>query len=96
MTFKFNVNSKVQIKLTAAGRQHLVDLHYKMHQSLPIIPEYLPPGEVEGWSTWQLWELMGIFGELMRLPTFSPPFEPTIRILDADTPYDSTIESKLD
>lgn len=83
---EFNVNHEVHVRLTDEGRR----LHKKAHDDLnahirSISPkarpfEYRPPAEdEEGWSEWQLWELMASFGAHMHNGC-KVPFETTIRI----------------
>ena len=47
--------------------------------------DYIPPKEdTEGWSTWQLWDLMQRFGQhfyLQNTPA-QMPFETTIEIIE--------------
>lgn len=74
MNVNFNINEKVKIKLTEMGKQILQEQGRKF-----TIDE-------EGYTTFQLWDLMSIFGEDiymgMRLPHI--PFEPNIILLDAE------------
>lgn len=64
---RFNINDKVRVRLTDHG--HFV--HRKSHEQLvghmrPGIRDefpYIPPIEdSDGWSEWQLWDLMRTFG----------------------------------
>jgi hypothetical protein len=65
----FNINHMIRVKLTARGKRLL-----QMHR--PICSATLRV-DADGWSEWQLWELMQTFGEhcVMGL---EPPFETTI------------------
>lgn len=78
---EINMNCKVRVKLTHAGRKHLLDRHIALCSQAGVEIDYEPREEVDGWSCWQLWELMGSFSELMRYPTLTPPFEPNIQLL---------------
>jgi hypothetical protein len=75
-THDFNVNDHVLVKLTEHGRE--LRRRYFARLGLPdgLLPELK---ETDGWSRWQLWELMSIFGEHMyngcRIP-----FETVIRV----------------
>ena len=76
----FNINDYVLVKLTVAGRW----LHRKRHDELrreyPSLPKYVPPkADADGYTKWQLWELMQVFGPGMSLVR-DPPFEMVIRI----------------
>jgi hypothetical protein len=84
----FNINDNVYVKMTDEGRR----IHRQAHDDLnahirsvsPKVPrfEYHPPAEDEdGWSKWQLWELMASFGAHMHNGC-RVPFELTIRIPD--------------
>lgn len=76
---RFNLNDNVKVKLNEYGHQ----IHKQWHADfLDLLrPEYRmnhpyrPPTEdEEGYSSWQLWSLMQIFGphiELGRFPPFS-------------------------
>jgi repressor LexA len=82
----FNINDYVKVRLTDVGRQ----LHRKNWED--IIPEtplkieflnkYQPPSEDNnGWSEWQMWDLMSEFGRYMYL-NCNPPFETEIEIVE--------------
>jgi len=58
-----NINDHVWVKLTQLGR----DMHRNDHeQFLRRCPQvklaYAAPTETDGWSRWQLWNLMHLFG----------------------------------
>lgn len=81
---RFNINEIVRVKLTDHGRAvHAAD-HAMFWASLASskgikTPEYQPPKEdADGWSKWQLWDLMGTFGAhtgLCRVPCFETTIE---------------------
>ena len=48
---KFNINNLVKVKLTDQGKRILGN-----------IPLSLPEEDESGWSEWQLWHLMSVFG----------------------------------
>lgn len=80
----FNVNRDVLVKLTDEGRKILREQHTELyrHANLKGIstPEYLPKKEdADGWSKWQLWELMQAFGAHLYNGC-KVPFETTIQI----------------
>ncbi len=58
MLRKFNINSNVKVKLTDKGRQLFHS--NKLYEKFPF-PRTLI--EDDGYSTWQLWDLMSEFGE---------------------------------
>jgi hypothetical protein len=76
---EFNINHWVRVKLTEHGRQH----HRRKNEALlwEHGADYQPPEEdAEGWSKWQLWDLMCEFGDgiLMAGPLM---FETTIQLI---------------
>lgn len=72
-----NINADVKVKLTNYGRNILLEDYKKSCIDI----KYFPPIEDdEGWSTWQLWRLMQIFGKHMRLGVGEAPFETEIII----------------
>jgi hypothetical protein len=71
---KINLNQKVKVKVTETGRKYL-----KNHQYYKNYPVHK---DKEGYYLFQFWELMGIFGEAMQLPTITPVIEPDIFLVD--------------
>lgn len=69
----FNVNDKVRVKLTKYG-SHILKVRYnEITKKYPyLIESTLPVVDDEGYSTFQLWDLMATFGEYLhnggRLP----------------------------
>lgn len=55
---KFNINSEVKVKLTKYGLGTLANL--------PGKPSHLET-DTDGWSTWQLWYLMKVFGPFINM-----------------------------
>jgi hypothetical protein len=63
---RFNLNDHVRVKLTDHGRKIHREQFRELNARLPLAAnmQYTPPKEdAEGWSRWQLWELMSRFGE---------------------------------
>ena len=62
----FNINHNVHVKLTDAGKTELKRQHDSMYGSMPNhlwSSKYEPPVEdADGWSKWQLWDLMSQLG----------------------------------
>lgn len=75
---KFNINDSVYVKLTPKG--------YAIHRDywLPFTKDkYMPPSrDADGYSKFQLWDLMYVFGSHMHLGC-KVPFETEI-VLDTD------------
>ena len=61
-------NECVRVRLTALGRAQLEKNYYKIYEGLLHTPKYNPPREVEGWTSFQLWELMTAFGPHITFP----------------------------
>ena len=78
MYTKFNINDTVKVKLTEHGKQihqQQWDRYLRRGQI-----EYTPPREDEnGYSRWQMWNLMETFGPHMSLGV-DCPFETDILI----------------
>lgn len=72
---RFNVNHKVRVKLNAWGR----DIYMEHFDRYGV--ETGPPSEAaDGWSEFQLWCLMEIFGPHMTIG-MKVPFETEIELL---------------
>lgn len=75
---KFNINSKVRVRLTERGRR----IHRENFWNLMGDKhKYKPPEEVDGWSEWQMWELMHEFGANCYNGC-TVPFETEIELVD--------------
>jgi hypothetical protein len=60
---EFNFNDYVRVKLTQHGREVHRQNHDNLFKDNPSVCEYRPPVDnPEGWSRWQIWELMQQFG----------------------------------
>lgn len=78
--FEINLNDEVWVKLTEEGH----DIHYEQHRELRRsmkmpLPYNAPKEDAEGWSKWQLWHLMEVFGPHIRLGS-KPPIHTVIRL----------------
>lgn len=74
-----NVNDYVWVKLTAVGHRRLESNFRAL--GLDRMRTYEPPKEVEGWTKFQLWELMHEFGGVM-FNGAQVPFETTFAVDD--------------
>lgn len=79
---KFNVNDCVKVKLTERGRSILaskrVNMQFLTNLKLPFF-DYKE--DENGWSEWQLWDLMSIFGQYLYNGC-DIPFEMNIIIIE--------------
>ena len=83
MPTKINLNQKVMVCLTDKGRQHLIDRHQRIYgEHASKHPFRGAEEDDDGFSTWQLWHLMGVFGELLQHPTYDPPMETEIFVVE--------------
>ena len=77
---EFNINDTVMVRLTEYGKAKHRESHEKFYKQLGMNVEYTAPKEDEdGWSKWQLWDLMSEFGQHISLGG-RVPFETTIRL----------------
>jgi len=73
------------VQLTNIGREELKRQHDKLNELFPTAYKYEPMKEdKDGWSKWQLWELMTLLGHKC-LNGGEVPFLTSIRI-DVETP----------
>jgi len=84
---RFNVNDKVRVKLTVYGIKILKMRHDKLTSDNTNLKNTLgefklPEVDSEGYTSFQLWELMNIFGPYMYLGSVESPFDTTIEIDD--------------
>lgn len=63
---KLNINDKVKVRLTDKGRDELRAQYEDLQLVCTSLRPYQEPVEDEqGYSEWQLWDLMSRFGDLM-------------------------------
>lgn len=87
----FNVNHKVRIKVTERGREVMckkidtLNDFLRTRTGAPLLPYRELKEDAEGWSTWQLWDVIATFGEStgMGMPVC---FETTIQFALPDPP----------
>jgi hypothetical protein len=76
----FNVNHNVRVKLNDRGLAELKRQHDELRRRVPTLDPWKPPAtDEDGFSRFQLWDLMKSLGHLCVLG-MEPPFETTIRI----------------
>jgi hypothetical protein len=78
---EFNMNDRVQIRLTTIGRTVVANDDAEVRAVFPSYGGMTVNEDADGWSEWQLWEVMQVFGPSIYLAG-KPPFDTTIRILD--------------
>lgn len=79
-TIEFNLNDYVYVQLTESGINEL----RRQHRDDRIPHKFIPPKtDKDGWSKWQLHDLMERFGHLSNLG-FTSPFNTTIRLEKTD------------
>ena len=79
---KFNINGYVRVRLTDEGRARHRKNHDDLFSSWPQPPEYRAPQEdANGWSEWQMWQLMSEFGSRLYNGC-RVPFETEIEIVE--------------
>lgn len=76
---EFNVNNKVKVKVTEFGEQVLRKRHEEVNKHFLESSEFQLEKDGEGFTEFQLWELMSIFGEHLYNGA-EVPFETTIKI----------------
>lgn len=79
---KFNINDYVKVKLTAKGKEILISNEERLRKEYKIVPELTIKYDENGYTSFQMWELMSLFGESIYLGT-TIPFEVDIIIDDA-------------
>ncbi len=79
---KFNINDNVKVKLTPHGIGVLISRHEKLMGEYPF---RMPQIDSQGYTEYQLWELMNIFGEHMGMGS-KLPFQTEIEIVEQEKP----------
>ena len=77
----FNINDKVRVKLTDHGRTCLERNHVEFWAGTALYAYSPPKEDADGWSEWQLWNLMHELGPHTSMG--SPvPFDTTIQLME--------------
>lgn len=91
----FNANNYVYVKLTDTGRVAVIKHDNALREEFPYIPDD-PVIEVDGWSKWQLHELMYYFGHLMTMGG-NDPFEMNMKIdVDLENISKTNLQTKFE
>lgn len=94
----FNVNHCVRVRLKPSGRvilEHCLDdiNAFVVERGCAPIPPRTIDEDAEGWSEWQLWDLMHVFGPHMQMGA-EVPFETEIEIPLSDPAVVATVDSR--
>ena len=82
----FNINHSVKVKLTDVGKGIL----RKRYNETEVLCRFkkghlqLPKEDEQGYSTWQLWDLMEKLGKYISILSGQQPFETDIIIIIED------------
>lgn len=70
---EFNVNHGVMVKLTNVGVEELRRQHEELREHFPKLRQFVPPKtDSEGWSNFQMHDLMNKFGHMMVMGSGLP------------------------
>lgn len=88
MNYKVNINEEVKVKLTPFGIQVLKEQRDELNERIigrggKAIKDYAPSVDKDGYTKFQLWDLMNRFGDLMHLGS-QIPFETTIIMMNGE------------
>ena len=72
----FNVNHHVRVKLTSSGHKAYRAFIERLRLGAY---DYTVKEDADGWSRWQMWHLMQVFGPAISMG-FDPPFETEIQL----------------
>jgi hypothetical protein len=84
MDFRVNINEQVKVKLTDLGISILTNRRKELNRMIESrggkgLGEFQLKIDDEGYTTYQLWDLMSTFGEVLTMG-FEVPFETNIII----------------
>ena len=72
---KFNINGYVKVKLNTVGLDEMKRQHKELKKNFPNLPEFKEPSvDEDGYSKFQLYDLMNSLGHLCTLGS-EPPFD---------------------
>ncbi len=82
---EFNINHHVKVKLTDAGIRILKEQHDQMDREIQErggkgLGIFTVTKDEQGYTRFQLWKLMNIFGESLTMGNNDVPFDTTIVI----------------
>lgn len=78
----FNINEMVRVRLTDFGREiHKQQYETIFRDHLDDLPYESIVEDPNGWSEWQLWDLMRTYGPYMSMGSPKLVFETNIEIL---------------
>ena len=80
---RINLNQKVKVKITPVGKAYLRRRHKELFGNIQGHLKFkLPDEDADGYSVWQLWDLMGRIGGACQYPTLAPPIDPEIELIE--------------
>jgi hypothetical protein len=84
MDFKVNINESVKVKVNELGKSILINRRKELNERIESrggkgLGEFQLKTDDEGYTTFQLWELMNTFGAVLTMG-FEVPFETDIII----------------
>ncbi|WP_178137406.1 hypothetical protein [Tepidibacter thalassicus] len=87
MDVSFNYNQEVKVKLTQLGLKILKERHDRLNEELKSrghkgLNKFTVKIDENGYSSFQLWDLMNIFGEYMAIGC-ETPFDGNMIFLEA-------------
>lgn len=80
---KFNINEHVKVKLTKEGIAELKRQHDELYSHFPKVERHKfihPSVDSEGYTTFQMWDLMSQLGHMMQFGFSNHGFETDILI----------------
>ena len=68
MTVHINLNEQIKVKLTDYGRDIFYHRHDEFNKRFSfLLPPHYPEVDENGYSTFQLWDFMNIYGEYINI-----------------------------
>lgn len=74
LTDSIRINDIVKVRLTEYGKSCYKEYHEEMYSNFPYIKYTDVEEDVDGYSEWQLWELMRVFGNYLTIGNIHVPF----------------------
>ena len=95
----FNINQNVKVKLTDYGREMLENKYNSFIGDNPNIniekKFFIPEPDENGYTTFQMWDLMHIFGNYIDPNNSNIPFDKLMLLQFEETTCEFSVESKV-